>query len=98
MNGDTVLFQQGDVFNQQCHHAFAFDRCGALVGPHAREIFCQTQYAFLYVLRQQSFVSIAFQILFLLQVIQSPQLLIPFRLKCLCDQAVVRVHIDESAT
>ena len=81
MDGDLLAFEQRDVLDEEGDHAFALERRGTWIVPHARKVGGQSEDTGAGVIAQQSLVGFALSLVFLLERIETSKLGVPVRLE-----------------
>src|SRR5665648_237469 len=97
LGDDLLAAQQGDVFDEQAHHALALALGDLRVGPEAREVAGQGEDLLLLPLVEQAAVGLAATFVLLLGRGQGAQLGVPVRLQGAGHQAVVGIDLQVAA-
>jgi len=98
VDSNFLAFYQRHILDQQCHHAFAFDGCCALILPYPGKILGQGYDTFTGIADEQVPVRFVLPLMRLLQVIQSSQPLVPVRLEGIGYQPVIGIHLEIAAS
>ena len=81
MDGDLLAFEQGDVLDQEREHAFALERRGMWIVPHARKVGRESEDTGAGIIAKQALVGFALLFVFLLERSETSKLGVPVGLE-----------------
>jgi hypothetical protein len=93
MDGNPICLDQGHIFNEQGHHALAFEGDYPFVVPHPREVLGQLTDAGASLVAQQLLIGLLLLIVRLLQQIELTQTLIPVSFEGVSDEPIGGIDV-----
>ena len=98
VRGDDISPNQGDVFDEQTHDAFALARLDRGIVPDPREIVDQRQQLLSCMRIDEALIFLGLLLVVLLSGEVNAQLIVPLCLQTVDNEAIVRVRLHVSAT
>src|ERR1035441_1828329 len=92
MNIDLLASNERDIFDEQRDHTFAFDRLSARIVPHPQEIGREGEDTCTCLRTEKPLIGFALPLVFLLECIETAQMIIPVGFQAIGDEAIIRVR------